>query len=88
MKALILEDDDLMAELLETVVAGRDSVLQAAHYGINGYMTKPLDVATLHERLGKLLKVDEATGVPDLETLLRRIGMETEESEREEGNGS
>ena len=134
MKALILEDDDLIAELLETVVAGlysgvsvvlaatlgeafsqvesnqfdlyiadrnlpdgsglelvkkireqdrnvpivmvsgrsdRDSVLQAAHYGINGYMTKPLDVATLHERLGKLLKVDEATEVPDLETLLR-----------------
>lgn len=134
MKALILEDDDLIAELLETVVAGlysgvsvvlaetlgealsqvknnrfdlyiadrnlpdgsglelvrqireldrevpivmvssrsdRESVLQAAHYGIDGYMTKPLDVASLHERLGKLLKVDQTAEAPDLETLLR-----------------
>ncbi|PHQ25206.1 two-component system response regulator [Marinobacter guineae] len=134
MKALILEDDDLIAELLETVVAGlysgvsvvltetlgealnqvknsrfdlyiadrnlpdgsglelvrqireldrdvpivmvsgrsdRESVLQAAHYGIDGYMTKPFDVANLHERLGKLLKVDQTSEAPDLETLLR-----------------
>lgn len=134
MKALILEDDDLIAELLETVVAGlysgvsvvladtlgealrqvknnrfdlyiadrnlpdgsglelvrqvrqldrdvpivmvsgrsdRESVLQAAHYGIDGYMTKPFDVANLHERLGKLLKIDQASEAPDLETLLR-----------------
>lgn len=134
MKALILEDDDLIAELLETVVAGlysgvsvviadtlgealrqvkndrfdlyiadrnlpdgsgldlvrqvrqldravpvvmvsgrsdRESVLQAAHYGIDGYMTKPFDVANLHERLGKLLKVDQTSEPPDLETLLR-----------------
>ena len=134
MKALILEDDDLIAELLETVVAGlfssvsvvlagtlgdaltqvksnrfdlyivdrnlpdgsgldlvkrireldrevpivmvsgrsdRESVLQAAHYEIDGYVAKPFDVATLHERLGKLLKVDETAGVPDLATLLR-----------------
>lgn len=134
MKALILEDDDLIAELLETVVAGlysgvsvvlaetlgealiqvknnrfdlyiadrnlpdgsglelvrqvrqldrdvpivmvsgrsdRESVLQAAHYGIDGYMTKPFDVANLHERLGKLLKVDQTSETPDLETLLR-----------------
>jgi len=134
LKALILEDDDLIAELLETVVAGlysgvsvvlaetlgealiqvennrfdlyiadrnlpdgsglelvrqvrqldrdvpivmvsgrsdRESVLQAAHYGIDGYMTKPFDVANLHERLGKLLKVDQTSETPDLETLLR-----------------
>jgi DNA-binding response OmpR family regulator len=134
LKALILEDDDLIAELLETVVAGlysgvsvvlagtlgealsqvkrnpfdlyivdrnlpdgsglelirqirgldrdvpivmvsgrsdRESVLQAAHYGIDGYMTKPFDVANLHERLGKLLKVDHTAGAPDLDTLLR-----------------
>ncbi len=134
MKALILEDDDLIAELLETVVAGlysgvsvvlagtlgealsqiknnrfdlyiadrnlpdgsglelvrqlrqldrdvpivmvsgrsdRESVLQAAHYGIDGYMTKPFDVESLHERLGKLLKIDQTAEAPDLETLLR-----------------
>ncbi|WP_303293286.1 response regulator [Marinobacter sp. ST-43] len=118
MKALVLEDDDLFSELLETVVAGlrpgmrvtvasrlseafrfvddddfdliiadwnlpdgsglelvrrvrsakatmpvvivsaradRDSVLKAAHYGINGYITKPLDVRVLHRRLTELL---------------------------------
>ncbi|MED5462484.1 MAG: response regulator, partial [Pseudomonadota bacterium] len=118
MKALVLEDDDLFSELLETVVAGlrpgmrvtvasrlseafrfvdddyfdlifadwnlpdgsglelvrrvrsakatmpvvivsaradRDSVLKAAHYGINGYITKPLDVRVLHQRLTELL---------------------------------
>jgi DNA-binding response OmpR family regulator len=134
LKALILEDDDLIAELLETVVAGlysgvsvvlagtlgealsqiknnrfdlyiadrnlpdgsglelvrqlrqldrdvpivmvsgrsdRESVLQAAHYGIDGYMTKPFDVESLHERLGKLLKIDQTAEAPDLETLLR-----------------
>ncbi|TYC57050.1 response regulator [Marinobacter sp. BW6] len=123
MKALILEDDDLVSELLETVVAGlypgavvkvadtlgeavvqvgrssfdlfitdwnlpdgagldlvkkirktdrdvpivmvsgrsdRDSVLQAAHFGIDGYMTKPFDVQQLHERLVKLLKPSNA----------------------------
>lgn len=121
MKALILEDDDLIGELLETVVAGlypgvsvtivatlseahqrvakdrfdlliadwnlpdgsglelvkkvrssdrevpvvmvsarsdRESVLQAAHYGIDGYITKPFDVKLLHERLAKLLKTE------------------------------
>lgn len=121
MKALILEDDDLLADLLETVVAGlypgvavtavatvgearesearlrhdliiadwnlpdgsgldlvrqvrardrdvpvvmvsarsdRDSVLKAAHFGINGYITKPFDVQLLHERLARLLKRD------------------------------
>ena len=49
----------------------RESVLQAAHYGIDGYMTKPFDVANLHERLGKLLKVDQTSEAPDLKTLLR-----------------
>lgn len=118
MKALVLEDDDLFSELLETVVAGvrpgirvtvsrslaeafrqtgetdydlivadwnlpdgsgldlvrklragektmpivivsaradRDSVLRAAHYGINGYITKPVDIRVLHQRLTDLL---------------------------------
>nr|WP_296935915.1 response regulator [uncultured Marinobacter sp.] len=131
MKALILEDDDLIAELLETVVAGlypgvavtvvptlteasqqvvknrydlliadwnlpdgsgldlvkkvrssnrdmpvvmvsgrsdRDSVLQAAHYGIDGYITKPFDVQLLHERLSRLLKIEsrEPPALPEL----------------------
>ena len=112
MKTLILEDDELVGELLETVVAGihqgaavslarslseaqqlldsdsryhlylidwqlpdgsgldlvkrvragdrdvpivmvsgrsdRESVLRAAHHGISGYITKPLDVQLLH----------------------------------------
>ena len=122
MKALILEDDELLGELLETVVAGihqgatvslarslseaqqliagsgeyqlylidwqlpdgsglelvkrvrasdrevpivmvsgrsdRESVLKAAHYGISGYITKPLDVQLLHERLTRLVPAE------------------------------
>ncbi|MHA7855168.1 HDOD domain-containing protein [Marinobacter shengliensis] len=123
MKTLILEDDELVGELLETVVAGihqgaavslartlseaqqlldsgsryhlylidwqlpdgsgldlvkrvragdrdvpivmvsgrsdRESVLRAAHHGISGYITKPLDVQLLHERLTKLVPAVE-----------------------------
>jgi HD-like signal output (HDOD) protein/CheY-like chemotaxis protein len=122
LKALILEDDELVGELLETVVAGihqgaavslarslsearqlleeeseyqlylidwqlpdgsgldlvkqvrardrdvpivmvsgrsdRESVLKAAHHGISGFITKPLDVQLLHERLAKLAPAD------------------------------
>lgn len=133
MKALILEDDDLVSELLETVVAGiypgalvkvagslgealelvsgntfdlfiadwnlpdgaglelvkkvrksdsdvpivmvsarsdRDSVLKAAYYGIDGYMTKPFDVQQLHQRLVKLLQPSQDT-VPEVAALLK-----------------
>jgi len=47
----------------------RDSVLQAAHFGIDGYMTKPFDVKQLHERLVKVLKPSQ-TSVPDISELL------------------
>ncbi|MDX1816947.1 MAG: response regulator [Marinobacter sp.] len=120
MKSLIIEDDELVGELLETVLVGlhpgmqvtlapdvrgarsalqessfdlvvadwnlpdgsglqlvktirskdrdlpivmvsgrsdRDSVLQAAHYGISAYITKPFNVDVLHKRLSALLKV-------------------------------
>ncbi|MBY6071800.1 response regulator [Marinobacter salsuginis] len=133
MKALILEDDDLVSELLETVVAGiypgaqvkiaetlgeayelvsatafdlfitdwnlpdgagldlvkkvrktnaevpivmvsgrsdRDSVLKAAHFGINGYMTKPFDVQQLHARLVKLLQASDSQ-TPEIAVLLK-----------------
>jgi DNA-binding response OmpR family regulator len=133
LKALILEDDDLVSELLETVVAGiypgalvkiaetlgeayelvsttafdlfitdwnlpdgdgldlvkqvrktdtevpivmvsgrsdRDSVLKAAHFGINGYMTKPFDVQQLHERLVKLLR-PSSSRTPEIAVLLK-----------------
>ncbi|WP_278800172.1 response regulator [Marinobacter nauticus] len=132
MKALVLEDDDLFSELLETVVAGlrpgmrvtvasrlsevfryvddddfdliiadwnlpdgsglelvrrvrsanatmpvvivsaradRDSVLKAAHYGINGYITKPLDVRVLHQRLTELLS-DTPARLPAISSYL------------------
>ena len=136
MKALILEDDSLLADLLETVVGGlypgvdifvtasvrgalmhwsehgsdlmiidwnlpdgsglevirtvreknretiivmvsgradRDSVLKAARHGINGYISKPFDVAMVHDRLTAL--VDPAAfdreSQPDLEHLLQ-----------------
>lgn len=117
MKALVLEDDELVGELIETIVAGfngvqvtlarslteakrylaesphelylvdwelpdgsglelvkqirrtdsvvpvvivsgrsdRESVIKAAHYGISGYITKPLDVELLHRRLMDLI---------------------------------
>ncbi|MBY6033706.1 response regulator [Marinobacter daepoensis] len=132
MKALVLEDDDLFSELLETVVAGvrpgmrvtvarslaeafrktaeadydliiadwnlpdgsgldlvrslrsdnkampivivsaradRESVLRAAHYGINGYITKPVDVRVLHQRLTGLL-AEAPAGVPPVSDYL------------------
>ena len=119
MNVLVLEDDELVAELLETVIASaypgalvkkfprleeaiaetgrqhldlvitdwnlpdgsglelvrhlrgrdrelpivmvsgrsdRDSVLKAAHYGINGYITKPFSVEMVHERLAALIE--------------------------------
>ncbi|HTN32983.1 MAG TPA: response regulator [Marinobacter sp.] len=118
MDVLIVEDDDLMADLLETVVAGlhssiavqkatslkgaldlwhtvkpcllivdwnlpdgsglefvrqvrasdtsvaivmisgradRESILKAAHFGINGYISKPFNVESLHERLKSMV---------------------------------
>ncbi|WP_372964247.1 response regulator [Marinobacter sp.] len=123
MRALVLEDDELVGELLETVVAGiingvhvslarsltearrrvaenrydlylvdwglpdgsgielvkqirafdssvpivivsgrsdRESVLQAAHYGISGYISKPLDIELLHRRLSELVPTNSA----------------------------
>ena len=118
MKALVLEDDELVGELIESIVAGlggvqqvtlarslteakrcvagdafglylvdwelpdgsglelvkqirrsdsvvpvviisgrsdRESVIKAAHHGISGYITKPLDVELLHQRLTDLI---------------------------------
>lgn len=133
MNVLVLEDDDLIADLLETVVAGtypgasvdkaatlsqaldrvgkysygliitdwnlpdgsglrlvrevrqrdgelpilmvsarsdRDSVLQAAHYGINGYITKPFDVSVLHKRLSGLIGAGQTAQQENLDTVL------------------
>lgn len=136
MKALILDDDSLLADLMETVVGGlypgvdifvtasvrsalmhwsehgsdlmiidwnlpdgsglevvrtvreknretiivmvsgradRDSVLKAARHGINGYISKPFDVAMVHDRLTALMgpaALDEESR-PDLEHLLQ-----------------
>ncbi len=136
MDALIVDDDDLMADLLETVVAGlhpavkvskaagfhealtlwqkrkpdllivdwglpdgsgldfvrqvrasdkdvaivmitgradRESILKAAHYRINGYISKPFQVDVLHQRLlemiGKVLP-EESAPAASLEVLL------------------
>lgn len=125
MQVLILEDDELVGDLLETVVAGaysdarirqctsveaalgawkqqpadlvvadwnlpdgsgleliravrqtsasipvlmisgradRDSILAAAHLGINGYMSKPFQVDVLHQRLTELVPAAAAHG--------------------------
>jgi HD-like signal output (HDOD) protein len=133
MDALIVEDDDLMADLLETVVAGlhssirvlkatgfaealavwnnvkprllvvdwnlpdgsglefvrrvrasdtdsaivmitgradRESILKAAHYRINGYISKPFNVELLHERLtgmvGEVLPDEPSAQLQDM----------------------
>lgn len=133
MDALIVDDDDLMADLLETVVAGlhssivvhkatgfaealalwrnlkprllmvdwnlpdgsgldlvrqvratdasaavvmitgradRESILKAAHYNINGYISKPFNVELLHERLvdmiGEVLPVEPSAQLHDM----------------------
>jgi len=135
MNVLVLEDDDLIAELLETVIASaypgamveklgsvdeavaktqqqtfnlvitdwnlpdgsglelvrhlrgrdktlpivmvsgrsdRESVLQAAHYGISGYITKPFSVEMVHERLAALIEPGPVgeSDQPDLKVLL------------------
>jgi len=47
------------SELPIVMVSGRsdrDSVLKAAHYGINGYITKPFSVEMVHERLAALIE--------------------------------
>lgn len=49
----------------------RRSVLQAARFGINVYMSKPVDVKRLHERLVSLMEMDSGAEVPDIEELLR-----------------
>lgn len=134
MRTLVLEDDELVGELLETVVAGinqgasvslarslaeakrlvaqsgyelylidwqlpdgsglelvklvrasdpdvpivmvsgrtdRESVLRAAHHGISGYITKPLNVELLHQRLSKLVPANtsKAKMIPVREVL-------------------
>ncbi|MFO8142828.1 MAG: response regulator [Marinobacter sp.] len=132
MRTLILEDDELVGELLETVVAGinhgasvslarslaeakrllennrydlylvdwqlpdgsglelvkrvratdaevpivmvsgrtdRESVLQAAHHGISGYITKPLDIELLHQRLSKLVSASTSETQKETETV-------------------
>ncbi|MGC8120346.1 response regulator [Marinobacter sp. VGCF2001] len=137
MKVLVLEDDDLFGELLETVIAGsgygvkvsvcdrlsdavrladtepfdlvvtdwnlpdgsglelirrirrfsketpvvivsarsdRDSVLKAAHYGINGYITKPVDVTLLHSRLAEFLPGKQQDVIPVSEYLEQALG--------------
>ncbi|MFC4258033.1 response regulator [Marinobacter lacisalsi] len=133
MRALVLEDDELVAELLQTIVVGlypgamvcvagrladaedyayrsrfdlflvdwnlpdgsgltlvrkvrladskvpivivsaradRNSVLNAAHHGISGYITKPFDVETVHQRLKGLLKPGADEGPPAIGDLL------------------
>ncbi|MBW4934761.1 response regulator [Marinobacter sp. F4206] len=132
MDALIVEDDDLMADLLETVVAGlhpamtvskaagfqeaialwqqkkpgllvvdwnlpdgsgleivrqvratdrdvaivmitgradRESILKAAHYRINGYISKPFKVEMLHERLLAMVGKALPEGTSDVTSL-------------------
>lgn len=142
METLVVEDDDLMADLLETVVAGlhpamavskasgfqeamalwqtnkpgllivdwnlpdgsgleiirqvraedrdvaivmitgradRESILKAAHYRINGYISKPFNVEMLHQRLmamiGQALP-EEGRDVASLEDMLSE-GLDT-----------
>ena len=42
--------------------ADRDSILAAAHLGINGYMSKPFQVSALHQRLTELVPESTARG--------------------------
>lgn len=51
----------------------RDSVLTAAHHGINGYISKPFNVEMVRQRLAELLDPDQVTADAeiDLEELLK-----------------
>ncbi|MGQ7273438.1 HDOD domain-containing protein [Marinobacter sp. V034] len=46
--------------VMVTARADRDSVLAAAHHGINGFITKPFDIVTVHDRLQRVLPVELA----------------------------
>ena len=56
--------------VIVTARADRDSVLKAAHHGISGYITKPFNVETVHQRLRGLLKPDEESTLPEVGQLL------------------
>ncbi|MBW0147814.1 response regulator [Marinobacter arenosus] len=142
MDALVVEDDDLMADLLETVVAGlhpamtvskasgfqeamsvwqsnkpgllivdwnlpdgsgleiirqvrsrdtevaivmitgradRESILKAAHYRINGYISKPFNVEMLHERLMAMIGQALPEAAPESDSLedMLTAGLDT-----------
>ncbi len=56
--------------------ADRESVLKAAHYGINGYITKPVDINLLHSRLAQFFPVkgqEQASVSEYLEASLGRV---------------
>ncbi|WP_336365630.1 response regulator [Marinobacter sp. C2H3] len=59
---------DAVPVLMVSGRADRESVLQAAHYGIHGYITKPFSVERIHQRLVGLLpattSADAGPGTP------------------------
>lgn len=70
-KTVRKEDDDTPLVMISGR-ADRDSVVAAAHYGINGYITKPFSVELVRQRLAVLISPEKLAQAvePDLDRLL------------------
>ncbi len=51
-----------MPVLLVTAEAKKDQIIEAAQAGVNGYIVKPFNAATLKEKIEKIFARIEATG--------------------------
>lgn len=70
-KTVRKEDDDTPLVMISSR-SDRDSVVAAAHYGINGYITKPFSVELVSQRLAVLISPETIARdfEPDLDRLL------------------
>lgn len=68
----VRKEDDITPLLMVSGRSDRDSVVAAAHYGINGYITKPFSVELVRQKLAVLINPEKiARDVePDLDRLL------------------
>ena len=72
----IRSQDKQVPVVVVSARADRESVLKAAHYGINGYITKPVDINLLHSRLAQFFPVkgqEQASVSEYLEASLGRV---------------
>lgn len=68
----VRKEDDSTPLIMISGRSDRDSVVAAAHYGINGYITKPFSVELVRQRLAVLISPEAIArdAEPDLDRLL------------------